>query len=232
MIVKYILLDCIKISIEKNHNEFETKKLYSTLIKDLPSVYDIDNIKSIMSMISIKSSAIECYKYFHNLFLQKSVLSRKIYIELLKDNLYLSFQDGKYSSLYPNVLTFILLKLKENGEINSCQDDKYIPLAIHFIMNKYFHIIEIMCDNGFIVSGNNDYLQIAIKTRSFNLIKVLITFGADISSHDYAVLHYALKQKTTKLLIFIKEKLTVDNKLQEYIDWETNPEYKIRFDKT
>ena len=139
---------------------------------------------------------------------------------------------SKYSSLYPNVLTFILLKLKENGEINSCQDDKYIPLAIHFIMNKYFHIIEIMCDNGFIVSGNNDYLQIAIKTRSFNLIKVLITFGADISSHDYAVLHYALKQKTTKLLIFIKEKLTVDNKLQEYIDWETNPEYKIRFDKT
>lgn len=232
LFVKYIVLDCIKISIETHYNEIETKQLYSALIKNLPSIYDIDNIKSIMSMISVKYSAMECYKYFHNLFIQKSVLSRKIYIELLKDNLYLSFQNGKYSSLYFNVLTFILLKLKENGEINSCQDDKYIPLAIHFIMNKYFYMIEIMCNNGFIVSGHNDYLQIAIKTRSFNLIKVLITFGADISSHDYAVLHYALKQNTPKLALFIKEKLTSDNKLQEYLDWETNPNYKIMFDKT
>ena len=233
MFVKYIYLDCIKISIETNHNEIETKQLYSTLIKNLPSIYDIDNIKSIMSMISVKSSAIECYKYFHNLFLEKSVLSRKIYIELLKDNLYLSIQNASYSSsLYPNVLAFILLKLKENGEINSCQDDKYIPLAINFIKNKNSYIIEIMCNNGFIVSGNNDYLQLAMKTRCFTLIKLLITSGADISSHDYAVLHYALKQKTTKLALFIKEKMTADNKLQEYLDWETNPEYKISFDKT
>jgi len=221
LFVKYIFLDSIKISLETNHNEIETKTLYTTLIKDLPSIYDIDNIKSIMNMISVKYSAIECYTYFHNLFIQKTVLSRKIYIELLKDNLYLAIQNTSYCAILNHpVLAFILLKLKEIGEINTCQDEKYIPLVKNFIKNKNGDIIEIMCNNGFTITGHNEYLQLAIKTRCISLIKLLITCGADISSHNYAVLHYALKQKNTKLALFIKEKMTADNKLQDYLDWE------------
>ena len=222
LFVKYICLDYIQYSIELNHNEIETKKMYSILLKDLPSIYDLDNIKSIMNLISIKYSAIECYKYFHNLFIQKSVLSRKIYIELLKDNLYIAILNTSYCAILNHpVLAFILLKLKEIGESNLCQDEKYIPLFINFIKTKNDSIIELMCNNGFNVSGHNEYLQLAVKTRCISLIKLLINCGADISSHNYAILHYALKQKTKKLAIFIKEKMTTDNKLQEYLDWET-----------
>ena len=230
LFVKYIVLDYIKISLEKNHNEIETKTLYTTLIKDLPSIYDLDNIIIIMNMISVKYSAIECYKYFHNLFIQKSVLSRKIYIELLKDNLYLAIQNTSYSASFNHqVLAFILLKLKEIGESNLCQDEKYIPLFINFIKTKNDSIIELMCNNGFTVSGHNEYLQLAIKTRCNSIMKLLINCGTDISSHNYAILHYALKQKTTKLALFIKEKITADNKLQEYLDWEVNQDYKTKF---
>jgi len=229
LFVKYICLDYIQYSIELNHNEIETKKMYSILLKDLPSIYDIGNIKSIMDMISVKYSAIECYTYFHNLFIQKSVLSRQIYIKLLKDNLYVSIQNTCYSTSLNKVLAFILLKLKEFGEVNVCQNDQYIPLFINFIKTKNDSIIELMCNNGFNVSGNNEYLQLALKTRYVTLIKVLINCGAYIESHEYAVLHYALKQKTTKLSLFIKGKLVANNKLQEYLDWETNQDYKTKF---
>ena len=228
MFVKYLLLDCIKISIETKHNEIETKKLYSTLIKDLQSIYDIDSIINIMNIISLKYDMIEVYKYFHNLFIQKSVLTKKIYIKLLKRNLYLSIQNTNHDASFNKVLEFILIKLYELGEINSCQDDEYIPLFINFIKSKNDKIISVMCNNGFPVSHNNVYLQLAIKTRYIYLIEILITYGANIASNDYSILHFAIKKKTTKLLLFIKQKLISDNKLQLYLEWETNLEYKTK----
>jgi hypothetical protein len=182
-----------------------------------------------MNIISIQYNSIECYTYFHNLFIQKSVLTRNIYIELLKHNLYLAIQNTHIIWHYNLILPFILLKLKELGETNLCQDDKYIPLFIDFIKSKNNSIILIMCNNGFTISGNNDYLQVALKTKCISLIKQLLNCGLTIASNEYSVLHYALKQKSTKLAIFIKEKLVADNKLQEYLNWETNLDYKTKF---
>ena len=229
IIVKYIFLDYIKFSIQTDHNEINTKNLYSTLIKGLPSIYDIDNIKNIMNTFSVKYNSIECYTYFHNLFIQKSVLTKPLYIELLKHNLYLAIQNTHNIWHYNLILPFILLKLKEIGVQNSFQDDKYIPLFINFIKSKNNDIILIMCNNGFTISGNNEYLQVALKTKCISLIKQLINCGLIIASNEYSVIHYALKQKTTKLAIFIKDKLVADNKLQEYLDWETNPDYRLKF---
>ena len=229
IVVKYIFIDYLKFSIQTEHNEINTKNLYSTLIKDLPSIYDIDNIKSIMNIISVKYNSIECYKYFHNLFIQKSVLTKPLYIELLKHNLYLAIQNTHIIWHYNLILPFILLKLKEIGVQNACQDDKYIPLFIDFIKSKNNAIILIMCNNGFTISGNNEYIQVALKTKCISLIKQLINCGLTIASNEYSVIHYALKQKSPNLAIFIREKLVADNKLQEYLDWQTNLDNKTKF---
>ena len=241
MFVKYLVLDCIKKSIiciaDKSNDITHTHpEIYTILIKDLPSIYDIDNIISIMNILSLEIYNVAIYEYFYNLFLQKSVLTKQIVINLLKNNLYLSIQNTKYDIPKNNVLTFIILKLNTIGETNLFTDARYIPLFINFITNKYIYIIDIMCSNGFDVIHNNEYLYLITNykcIKTITIIKLLIKFGAPIASYDYKFLHFILKQKHTKkikeLILFIKYKLSGDNKLQLYLDWETNLDYKTKF---
>ena len=227
--VKYLILDCIeqtkfdKSNKERLYEGYITHDIiYNLLFQNLTSIYNLENIISIMNIISSKSVK-ENYHYFLTLFLNKQVLTKKIYINLLKHNLYLSILHESCNTL----TEYILLKLKQIGENYLLNDDKYTPIFLNFIKNKRFKNIEFMLTNGYII--NEDALLIAVKIKSINIIKLLITNGANIDAHNYSVLHFALKLPKITLAAFIKIKLIAENKDQLYINWETNLDLKTKF---
>ena len=239
MFVKYLVLDCIKHSIIGMANCFNNviqyktirREIYTILIQDLPSIYNIDIIESIMNILTCELCYVEVnYEYFHNLFLQKSVLTRHIYKNLLRNNLYLSIKHTHHGA--NKVLEFIILKLKEMGETNICKDNIYEVLFINCIKNKYIRTIKYLFENGFDISQHNYYSHYTIKTKCYDVIKFFAENCVDFKSHEDNLLHYILKQKTIKfktLALQIKQKLSDTNKLQEYLDWETNLDYKTKF---
>ena len=236
--VTYLVLDCIKHSIvgimdnhiDLIHHNTLRIEIFTILIQDLPSIYDIDTIVSIMNILTLEIYYVVNYEYFHNLFLQKSVLTRRIYINLLKNNLYLSLQNTKND--VNKVFEFIILKLKENGETNICKDTLYEVLFINAIKTKYITTIEYLFQNGFDIRHNNEYSQLAINSKCYDIIKLFAVNGINLKLREHNILHFILKQKTKQyrtLAIQIKQKLIATNKLQEYLDWETNLDYKTKF---
>ena len=118
------------------------------------------------------------------------------------------------------------------GETNICKDNIYEVLFINCIKNKYIRTIKYLFENGFDISQHNYYSHYTIKTKCYDVIKFFAENCVDFKSHEDNLLHYILKQKTIKfktLALQIKQKLSDTNKLQEYLDWETNLDYKTKF---
>lgn len=223
--ITHIIVDCItqthnKLSCIFNHD------LYDLLINDFLTLFTIEHIITIMNIVSINDYYNLPYDYFLSKFITKTIFNRQIYINVLKNNLLLSLKSNNYNT----VTEFILTKLKNAGETVNFNSPEYKDIFIDLIKNKNTKSVELFLNNGFLMrTDDNDTfdataLTCAIKIKSMAMIRLLINHGANISSNNYNVLHYALNQKSQTLAHFIKVKLQTDTQEQAYLEWENNPE--------
>jgi hypothetical protein len=237
--IKYIIVDCIKQT--HNHPEYvkTESKIYDLFLNEIISLFTVEHITTIMNILSINNFSHETYEYFLNKFVTNTIFSKKNYINILKQNLIISFKNNNYNSLNEvlelNISKLILSKLIEAGETNHFNSPEYKNIFLDLIKKKNKISIELFLTNGFLITTdenitlNNKALLNAVKSKSMAIIRLLITHGGNISSNDYNVLHFALNHKTQNLAHFIKEKLQSDNKEQLYLEWEQNAVLKAKY---
>jgi ankyrin repeat protein len=184
-----------------------------------------------MNIVSINDYYIATYEYFLTKFIKKTIFTRILYINLLKNNLLISLKNNNSNT----ISGFILTKLQEARETINFTSNDYKDIFIDLITKKNIKSIELFLTNGFSINTvetellSATALTGAIKIKSMAMIRLLITHGANIASNNYNVLHYALKHKSQTLAHFIKDQLVKDNKSQLYLDWEQNAVLKAKY---
>ena len=228
--ITHIIVDCIAQTHNKVYFMFN-QELYDLIINDFLILFTIEHITTIMNIVSINDYYNLPYDYFLAKFITKTIFNRQIYINLLKNNLLISLKSNNYNT----VTEFILTKLKNAGETVNLNSPEYKDIFIDLIKKKNTKSVELFINNGFLMhtDDNNTLdataLACAIKTKSIPMIRLLITHGANVASNNYNVLHFALNQKSQTLAHFIKGKLQTDTQEQAYLEWETNPEIKAKY---
>jgi len=228
--ITHIIVDCIT----KTHAEFICSfnpEIYDLIINEFLTLFNIEHITTIMNIVSINDYYIATYEYFLTKFIKKTIFTRILYINLLKNNLLISLKNNNSNT----ISGFILTKLQEARETINFTSNDYKDIFIDLIKKKNIKSVELFLTHGFTINTietellGATALTGAIKIKSMAMIRLLITHGANIASNNYNVLHYALKHKSQTLAHFIKDQLIKDNKSQLYLDWEQNAVLKAKY---
>lgn len=78
----------------------------------------------------------------------------------------------------------------------------------HVVMNNYVDVVRVMLERGIEdISNKNAYLHHAVKNRNYDMVRLLINYGANVNSTDYSAcatpLHLACEDNDKEMILIL-----------------------------